>query len=136
MAATTESIVMTIGPGAAGVRSQEREETVRIVEYSRFPRVAPLQNLRVGFTRDLCAAGMCLGVDECEPVGSLLRLSVRDVAGRCADALIGRVVWTGAERDGRFWLGLELLTEALVWNPALRPAGDGNGGVGTSQPCA
>jgi hypothetical protein len=134
MAAATESIVMTIAPGTAGVRSQEREETVRIVEYSRFPRVAPLQNLRVGFTRDLCAAGMCLGVDECEPVGSLLRLSVHDVTGRCADAFIGRVVWTGVEQDGRFWLGLELLTEALAWNPALRPATDGNGGVAPSQP--
>ena len=136
MAATTESIVMTIGPGAAGVRSQEREETVRIVEYSRFPRVAPLQNLRVGFTRDLCAAGMCLGVDECEPVGSLLRLSIRDVAGRCADAFIGRVVWTGVERDGRFWLGLELLTEVLMRKAAPRPARDGSGGVAPSRPRA
>jgi hypothetical protein len=136
MAATTESIVRTIGPGAAGVRSQEREATVRIVEYSRFPRVAPLQNLRFGFTRDLCAAGMCLGVDECEPVGSLLRLSIRDVAGRCADAFIGRVVWTGVERDGRFWLGLELLTEVLMRKVAPRPARDGSGGVAPNRPRA
>ena len=133
MTTATESIVTTIAPGAAGVRGQEREETVRIVEYSRFPRVAPLQNLRVGFTRDLCAAGMCLGVDECEPVGSLLRLSVRDVAGQCADAFIGRVVWTAVGRDGRFWLGLELLTEALTWNPAIFPAGDDDGGVAISR---
>ena len=136
MAAATESIVTIIAPGAAGVRVHEREETVRIVEYSRFPRVAPLQNLRVGFTRDLSAAGVCLGVDECEPVGSLLRLSVRDVAGHCADAFIGRVAWTEVGRDGRFWLGLELLTEALTRNPALRPARDGNGGVVPSRPRA
>jgi len=133
MAAATESIATIIAPGSAGVRGEKREETIRIVEYSRFPRVAPLQELRIGFTRDLCTAGMCLGVDECEPVGSLLRLSVRDVAGRCAGAFVGRVVWTGAERDGRFWLGLELLTEELTWNPAIRPAADGNGGIGIGQ---
>lgn len=129
MATATEPIVPAIATGAAGVRSEEREKTIRIVEYSRFPRVAPQQKLRIGFTRDLCAAGMCLGVDECEPVGSLLRLIVRDVDGRRADAFIGRVVWTRAERDHRFWLGLELLTEALTWNPAIFPAGDGNGGA-------
>jgi hypothetical protein len=133
MAAATEPILTIIAPGSTGVRGEKREETIRIVEYSRFPRVAPLQELRIGFTRDLCAAGMCLGVDECEPVGSLLRLSVRDVAGQCADAFIGRVVWTGAEPDGRFWLGLELLTEAPTWNPAIRPAADGNDGIAISQ---
>jgi len=133
MAAATETIVTTMTSGAAGVRCEEREETIRIVEYSRFPRAAPQQNLRIGFTRDLCAAGMCLGVDEREPVGSLLRLCVRDVDGHCANAFIGRVVWTRAERDRRFWLGLELLTEALTRNPAIFPAGDDDGGVTISR---
>jgi hypothetical protein len=133
MAAATEPIATIIAPGSAGVRGEKREETIRIVEYSRFPRVAPLQELRIGFTRDLSGAGMCLGVDECEPVGSLLRLSVRDLAGRCADAFIGRVVWTGEERDGRFWLGLELLAEAPTWNPGIRPVAGGKGGIAIGQ---
>jgi len=133
MDAATEPTVTTIARRRRGVRGEKREETVRIVEYSRFPRVSPLQDLRIGFTRDLCTAGMCLGVDECEPVGSLLRLSVRDVAGRCADAFIGRVVWTGAERDGRYWLGLELLTEALTWIRSVRPAARGDGAIAVGQ---
>jgi hypothetical protein len=132
MAAATEPIVVTMASGAVGVRSEERQETIRIVEYSRFPRAAPQQNLRIGFTRDLCAAGMCLGVDECEPVGSLLRLCVRDVDGRRANTFIGRVVWTREERDRRFWLGLELLTEALAWNPSIFPAGEDDGGIAIS----
>ena len=133
MAVAPESIAAIIPLGSTGVRVGKRDETIRIVEYSRFPRVAPLQELRIGFTRDVSAAGMCLGVDECEPVGSLLRLSVRDVAGWCADTFIGRVVWTDAERDGRFWLGLELLTEAPKSNPGIRPAEDGDGGKAIGQ---
>jgi hypothetical protein len=133
MAAMTDLILTTIPPGAPGVRREEREKTVRIVEYSRFPRVSPLQTLRVGFTRDLSAAGMCLGVDVWEPAGSLLRLAIRDVAGRCANAFIGRVVWTAADRSGRFWLGLELLTESATWNPDLHTPEGGNGGGATSR---
>jgi hypothetical protein len=129
MAAAAEQPVTTVAPGTEGIRGEERDETIRIVEYSRFPRVEPQQELRIGFTRDLSAAGMCLGVDECEPVGSMLRLSVRSVDGRCSAAFVGRVVWTESERDGRFWLGLEVLTEAPPWNPAICPAegGDGRG---------
>jgi hypothetical protein len=133
MDAATEPIVTTIAHRRRGVRREMREETVRIVEYSSFPRVEPLQELRIGFTRDLCSTGMCLGVDEREPVGTLLRLSVRDVAGKCADALIGRVMWTGAERDGRFWLGLELLTEAVIRIRSVRHAAAGAGGIAVGQ---
>ena len=86
------------------VRREKREDIIRVVEYSRFPRVAQQQRLRVGFTRDLSKSGMCLGIDEAERVGSLLRLCTRDVEGRPGEARVGRVVWISAARDGR-WRG-------------------------------
>jgi hypothetical protein len=106
----------------AGARREEREAVVRVVEYASFPRMAPEPELQLGFTRDISRSGMCLGVDRCEGVGSLLRLSVRDLEGRPAEARIGRVAWTSSERDGRHWLGVEVLTPALPQR-AAPPAG-------------
>ena len=91
------------------IRKEPREETLRIVEYARFPRLSAHQRPRLGFTRDISRSGLCVGVDEAEDVGSLLRLAVRCLDGKTATASIQRVVWCGAERDGRYWLGLELL---------------------------
>ncbi|MBW2286234.1 MAG: PilZ domain-containing protein [Deltaproteobacteria bacterium] len=96
----------------AGERREAREDTIRIVEYSRYPRDAAKQRLQLGFTRDLSRMGMCVGVDREERVGALLKLCVRDVDGGSPEPTIARVVWTRAERDGRFWLGLELLPDA------------------------
>jgi hypothetical protein len=110
------------------VRREKREEKIRIVEYSGFPRVAPQQRLRLGFTRDVSRSGICLGVDRGEAVGSLLRLSLRDIEGRGSDACIGRVVWTSRERDGRHWLGIELLTPVAATD-ADRDPGRRAGGV-------
>jgi hypothetical protein len=124
MAVATDHVTTTFDPGAEGTRREEREETIRIVEYSSFPRVPPQQHLRLGFTRDLSSKGMCLGADEREPVGSLLRLCIRDISGRCAEAFVGRVVWASPERDGRFWIGLELLTKALTMGLAVRRTRD------------
>ncbi len=94
------------------VRRESREDTLRIVEYTRFPRVAAHQRLQLGFTRDLSASGMCLGVDEAAPIGSLLRVMVCGLDGRPSPARVERVVWCSAERDGRYWLGLELISDA------------------------
>lgn len=94
------------------VRREERTDTIRIVEYSRFPRNTPRPRQQVGFTRDISRSGMCLGVDEVEEVGALLRVCTRDVQGRPGEARVGRVVWTSATRDGRHWLGIEMLTPA------------------------
>jgi hypothetical protein len=76
--------------------------------------VAPQQRLHTGFTRDISRSGMCLGVDRSEPIGSLLRLCLRDIEGRSNDACVGRVVWSRSEPDGRHWLGLELLTASAT----------------------
>jgi hypothetical protein len=107
---------------ANGARSEARESSLRIVEYTRFPRSAPGQGPRIGFTRDISETGMCLGVEEAVPIGSLLRLMVRALDGRATPPSIHRVVWCSAERDGRYWLGLELLSEPRDrWSPELEP---------------
>lgn len=95
---------------AASMRAHERSENVRIVEYTPFPRLAPDQHPRVGFTRDLSEGGMCIGVDDPEPVGALLRISLLGVDGCPGRPCVDRVVWCTQARDGRHWLGLERLT--------------------------
>jgi len=92
-------------------RIEPRTETVRIVEYAEFPRRVSERGLRVGFTRDISVSGVCLGADHPEPVGSMLRLGIRDLDGGRVDARIGRVAWTSDASDGRHWIGVELLTE-------------------------
>jgi hypothetical protein len=89
------------------LRSEPRREEVRIVEYTPFPRVAPDQAPRIGFTRDLSESGMCIGSDRPEPVGSLLRVVVRDADGQPGRPRVERVVWCQAASEGRHWLGLE-----------------------------
>jgi len=93
-------------------RVEPRSETVRIVEYTGFPRRDSERSLRMGFTRNISKSGICLGADHPEPVGSMLRLGIRDLDGARTDARIGRVAWTSDARDGRHWIGIELLTEA------------------------
>ena len=92
-------------------RREERADEVRIAEYTQFPRVNSGQRPRLGFTRDVSQLGMCMGVDEREQVGSLLRVDVRRLDGRSLGASVARVVWCTAARDGRYWLGLDLLCE-------------------------
>ena len=75
------------------------------------PRSAPERGLRFGFTRDFSVSGMCLGVDASEPVGALLRVTLRSIDGRPDRTAIERVVWCSEARDGRYWLGLERLSQ-------------------------
>jgi len=95
----------------APTRREQRVDEVRSAEYTPFPRVSANQPPRRGFTRDVSPLGMCLGVDAPEPVGSLLRIEVRRLDGQSIGATIARVVWSSQTRDGRYWLGLDLLCE-------------------------
>jgi hypothetical protein len=92
-------------------RREQRRDTVRIVEYARFPRMGPERGPRIGFTRDISASGMCIGADEPEAVGALLRVVVRDLDGSLSRPSIERVVWCSPAPDGRHWIGLERLTD-------------------------
>jgi hypothetical protein len=102
-------------------RREIRRDEVRSAEYTPFPRIRAEQRPRVGFTRDISPLGMCLGVDVPENVGSLIRIEVRRLDGRSIGATIGRVAWCSSTRDGRYWLGLDLLCEADGVTPRELP---------------
>lgn len=97
-------------------RREIRQDVVRRVDYCRFPRVCAEQRARTGFTRDLSPAGLCLRTERVEPVGSLLRLTVRTLDGLPSREAIGRVAWTRPTLDGVHWMGLELI-DAIPGRP-------------------
>ena len=94
---------------AKGTRREPRQDVVRHVEYSSFPRARSDQRLRVGFTRDLSPSGMCVRVDTPERVGSLLRVTLREVDGQPRLESIARIAWSSPTIDGAHWVGLSLL---------------------------
>jgi hypothetical protein len=98
-------------PAQTPARREPRNDVVRIVEYTRFPRVGSGTRKRLAFTRDLSVSGMCIGADEPEPPDSLLRVTLRNVDGGQRAVAVDRVVWCCPTRDGRWWIGLESLTE-------------------------
>ena len=93
------------------VRREQRIDEVRSAEYTPFPRTRADQTSRRGFSRDVSPLGMCLGVDVPETIGVLLRIEVKRLDGQSIGATIGRVVWCEPTRDGRYWIGLDLLCE-------------------------
>jgi len=95
----------------APIRREQRIDEVRSAEYTPFPRTRANQKPRRGFSRDVSPLGMCLGVDLPERIGALLRIDVQQLDGRSVGATIGRVVWCKSTRDGRYWIGLDLLCE-------------------------
>jgi hypothetical protein len=52
---------------------------------------------------------MCLRIDTPEPVGSLLRVTLREVDGKPRLEGIARIVWSSPTIDGGHWIGLSLL---------------------------
>lgn len=90
-------------------RGEDRHDRVQAVQYCRFPRVCADQRLRTGFTRDVSGSGLCVRVDQGEPVGALLRLIPRGVDGEPETERIGRVAWARPAADGGSWLGIALL---------------------------
>ncbi len=93
------------------IRRETRVDEVRSAEYTPFPRTSASQTPRRGFTRNVSPLGLCLGVDAPERVGSLLRIEVRQLDGQSIGATIGRIAWCEPTRDGRYWIGLDLLCE-------------------------
>ena len=89
-------------------RREPREQALRIVDYTPFPRNAP-DRPRVAFTRDLSKSGMCIGVDAAEAPGTMLRATLRNLDGSTARCDTWKVVWCDVGSDGRYWLGLQLV---------------------------
>ena len=98
-----------IASAAKGTRREPRQEVVRHVDYCPFPRARSDQSLRLGFTRDLSPSGMCIRVDTPERVGSLLRVTLREVDGQPRLESIARIAWSSPTIDGAHWVGLSLL---------------------------
>ncbi len=90
-------------------RVEPREDRIKAVQYCRFPRVCADQRFRIAFTRDVSPSGLCVRVDEPEPIGALLRVIPRGVDGEPETERIGRVAWTRPTADGGRWLGIALL---------------------------
>ena len=106
---------VTQASGSAAVqetRRGPRVEVVRHVEYYPYPRARSDQGLRIGFTRDVSPSGLCVRVDTPERVGSLLRVTLREVDGRPMLESIARIVWSAPSIDGGLWLGLSLVEAA------------------------
>ncbi len=81
----------------------------RVVEYCPYPRTLPGQGWRVGFTRELSAAGAVLEVAAELRLDALLRVVLRDIDGRPALDLLARVAWCRPSEGGTVLAGLELL---------------------------
>lgn len=105
----------------AGRRSAERQPAVRVVEYSAFPRVGTRGRPSVGFTRDVSDVGMCLGVAEEPILGSLLRVTVRELDGRRLLDALARVCWTRRRGDRSWWVGLSFFGEVRDRAVRVRP---------------
>jgi len=101
-------------------RFEKREQVVRIVEYSAYPRQRREDKRLVGFTRDESKSGMCILVRERERAGDLLRVAVRSIDGGATREALARVVWCDGRSDGRYWVGLSL-TEILGDRSSRRP---------------
>jgi hypothetical protein len=104
---TTEVLVDTCPP-----RDEKRESVVRVVEYSRYPRVARDERRLVGFTRNQSRSGMCIVTSNPEVEGTLLRVALRTVDGAGTLDALAHVVWCERRTDGRYWIGLALLERA------------------------
>jgi len=93
-------------------RLEKREPVVRIVEYSRYPRVARSERRQIGFTRNQSKSGMCIVASEPEVEGTLLRVALRTVDGGGALDALAHVAWCEKREDGRYWIGLALIERA------------------------
>ncbi len=93
-------------------REEKRESVVRVVEYSRYPRISREERRLVGFTRNESRSGMCIVTSTPEVEGTLLRLALRTVDGASALDALAHVVWCERRSDDRYWIGLALLERA------------------------
>jgi hypothetical protein len=73
-----------------------RYQIILPVSYDATPDGAPAPREGSGWTRNLSDTGACLELNETVPVGTALRLTLRDEGG--AVALEARVIWVGHPR--------------------------------------
>ena len=101
------------------LRSEPREQTVHVVEYSRYPRRLANEGRQVGYTQDRSESGLGLDLHERVWPGELLQVTLRDIDGTIAIDGLARVVWCRENREGRSQAGLSMLREKSE-RPMLR----------------
>ncbi len=94
-------------------RREERQSSVKLVEYSPFPRVSIGQNQRTTYTLDVSESGMRIATHSALPQGTLLHVVVRSVGGAMIQDALARVVWSQETEMGQSSAGLELVTETI-----------------------
>lgn len=99
------------GPPGTPVRSEPRQQTVHVVEYSRYPRRSPDDTRRVAYTQDRSATGLGLDLGERLFPGELLQITLRDIDGEHSIDGLARVVWCREAADGRAHAGLAMMRE-------------------------
>ena len=99
-------------PGSlAPARSEPRQQTVHVVEYSRYPRRSAQDVRRVAYTQDRSSTGLGLDLNERVYPGELLQVSLRDIDGSHSVEGLARVVWCRETEGGRVHAGLSMLRE-------------------------
>lgn len=91
------------------VRKVQREETVRLVEFAPFPRIQRDQQWRHGFTLDRSSRGLCVRAKDVAPIGSLIRIILRNVDGQPSLDGVARVIWSARGAGGAARMGLEVV---------------------------
>lgn len=93
------------------LRSEPRERTVNVVEYSRYPRRLANEERRIGYTQDRSATGLGLDLNERVSPGELLQVTLRDIDGTISVDGLARVVWCRETEGGRAHAGVSMLRE-------------------------
>jgi len=93
------------------IRKEPREQTVHVVEYSRYPRRLASEERRVGYTQDRSATGLGLVLSERVWPGELLQVTLRDIDGTISVDGLARVVWSRQVEGDRAHAGLSMLRE-------------------------
>ncbi len=92
-------------------RREPREELVRLVECTPFPRKRANERRRLAFTRDLSLSGLQVAGDYAFEEGSLLHVVLHSAQGKPIVDGLARVVWSRPEGEERHRTGLFLIAK-------------------------
>ncbi len=99
-------------PAPVEERVAKREATVRLIEYSPFPRVSAAHSERTTYTQDISDSGMRIAAHTPLATDTMLHVVVRSIHGEKLQDALARVVWSNTSSSGGISMGLELVAEA------------------------
>ena len=110
----------------------ERHESIRLIDYSPFPRARLDRGPRAGLSINESETGICIAASERIEQGELIRVLVRGIDGRPVRDVVARVVWCRPSDDGRYRVGLALLREGKPRMLRVRPRAEHRDSVVTA----